>query len=119
MSPSPDRYQQSTTARLSEVEQLAANHAAQLTVGSERMDRLEAALARNSEALAANTRLTQSVQQDTAEMVAWIKAIQGATRVLEAIGKLAKPLGYILLAVGVVAGWWASLKGHLPFGGKP
>lgn len=91
---------------------MAANHAAQITVGAERMDRIEAALA-------ANTRLTQSVQQDTAVVVEWINAIQGATRVLEAIGKLAKPVGYILLAVGITAGWWASVKGVLHIGGKP
>lgn len=108
----PDRYQQSTTLRLDEVERRTAVQQEMLAVGAERMDRFEAALK-------ANTELTQQVHKDTAELVAWVKAIQGATRVLEAIGKLAKPVGYILLAVGITAGWWASVKGLLSFSDAP
>ena len=115
----PDRYQQSTVARLTEVEQRSAEHQAQLVVGAERMDRLEAALEASAQALRVNTTLTQQVHQDTADLVKWIDDIKGATRVLVAIGKLAKPLGYILLVIGVVAGWWATLRGHLPGGHKP
>ena len=109
MTSSTDRYQQSTTLRLDEVERRTAVQQEMLAVGAERMDRFEAALK-------ANTDLTQQVHRDTAELVAWVKAIQGATRVLEAIGKLAKPVGYITLAIAVVAGWYGSVKGWMSLG---
>lgn len=108
----PDTYQQSTDHRLEEVERKAEQQQLLLTIGEQRMDALEAAVE-------ANTKLTRQVHTDTAEMVAWINAIKGATRVLEAVGKLAKPLAYLLALIAVVAGWWASAKGFFHIGGKP
>jgi hypothetical protein len=105
-------YQQSTTARLDEIEQRSADHEHQLLVGSQRMARLE-------DAVAANTALTQQVHNDTAGLVAWIHDIQGATRVLVAIGKLARPLGYLVAVLAALTAFWASVRGHLPWGHKP
>ena len=110
--PSPAEYRQSTTHRLEEVEGRVEEQQALLAIGEKRMDALEAAVE-------ANTKLTQQVHSDTAEMVAWIQAIKGATRVLEAIGKLAKPLAYTAALIAVVAGWYTAAKGWFHFGGKP
>ncbi|MFZ9585575.1 MAG: hypothetical protein ACO280_11560 [Pseudohongiellaceae bacterium] len=110
--PSPAEYRQSTSNRLEEVERVTQEQQVLLAIGEQRMDALEAAVE-------ANTVLTRRVHTDTAEMVAWIQAIKGATRVLEAIGKLAKPLAYLLAMIAVVAGWWASAKGFFHIGGKP
>jgi hypothetical protein len=105
-------YQQNTTARLEEIEQRAADHDAQLLVGAQRMARLE-------DAVAANTALTQQVHSDTADLVRWIHDIQGATRVLVAVGKLARPLGYLVAALAAMTAFWAAVKGHMPWGHKP
>ncbi len=57
--------------------------------------------------LAENTATIQEIKTDTAEMLAVFKSWQGAMRVMEMIGKLAKPLGYIVgfgaLPVGLSA----------------
>ena len=65
--------------------------------------------------IAANTAVTQSVQTDTQDLVALMESFKGAFRVLEMLGKLAKPLGYIVALVGGVLGMVAIVKG----GGSP
>lgn len=64
--------------------------------------------------IAANTKVTESVQTDTSELVALLQSFKGAFKVLEILGKLAKPLGYIVALVGGVLGLVAIVKG----GGK-
>ena len=64
--------------------------------------------------IAANTKVTESVQTDTSELVALLHSFKGAFKVLEILGKLAKPLGYIVALVGGVLGLVAIVKG----GGK-
>lgn len=66
------------------------------------------------EDIAANTKVTKSVQNDTSELVALLQSFKGAFKVLEILGKLAKPLGYIVALVGGVLGLLAVVKG----GGK-
>lgn len=61
--------------------------------------------------IAANTKVTESVQNDTSELVALLQSFKGAFKVLEILGKLAKPLGYIVALVGGVMGLAAIVKG--------
>jgi len=65
--------------------------------------------------IAANTKVTESVQTDTSELVALLQSFKGAFKVLEILGKLTKPLGYIVALVGGVLGLVAIVKG----GGTP
>lgn len=61
--------------------------------------------------IAANTAMTKGIQEDTSELVELLKSFKGAFKVLEALGHLAKPLGYIVALVGGVMGLVAFLKG--------
>ena len=57
-----------------------------------------------------NTDATNSIKADTAELVEAFHSFKGAMKVLEWIGKAAKPLGYIATFVGAIVGIWAALK---------
>lgn len=60
--------------------------------------------------LAENTAATKRIETDTSEMVEMFRSWQGAMRVLEGIGKLAKPVSYIAAVGASVAGIWAAIK---------
>lgn len=60
-----------------------------------------------------NTAATLQVQSNTGEIIELFNAAKGAFSVLERLGKLARPIGYIAAAVAAVAGLWASIKGHV------
>ena len=60
--------------------------------------------------LAENTATIQEIKTDTAEMLTVFKSWQGAMKVMEMLGKLAKPLGYIVGLGASVAAFWASMK---------
>lgn len=62
----------------------------------------------------ANTLLTKSVKTDTSELVETFKSIQGAMRVLDMLGKLAKPLAYIFMLCSALWGVFAAVKGGHP-----
>ncbi len=64
--------------------------------------------------IAANTKVTESVQNDTSELVALLQSFKGAFKVLEALGRLAKPLGYIVALIAGVLGIVAAVKGGAP-----
>lgn len=61
--------------------------------------------------LAENTATTNKVQTDTSELVELLKSFKGAFKVLDMLGKLAKPLCYIAIFFGAVVGAWAAVKG--------
>jgi hypothetical protein len=61
--------------------------------------------------LAENTTATKQVQNDTSELVELLKSFKGAFSVLEKLGKLARPLGYIVAACTACLAFWAALKG--------
>ena len=75
-----------------------------LNAGDERMTRIEGDLAKN-------TALTQQLAVNTAEIVAFFTAVKGAFKVLDWIGKLAKPIGAIAATVASIAGAWAVFRG--------
>ena len=60
--------------------------------------------------LAENTATIQEIKTDTAEMLAVFKSWQGAMKVMDMIGSLAKPLGYIAALIAAVVGIWTAMK---------
>lgn len=61
--------------------------------------------------IAANTAMTKGIQEDTSELVDLLRSFKGALKVLDALGRLARPLGYIVALVGGVMGLVAFIKG--------
>ena len=74
----------------------------------------DARMLRIEQGLQANTAATEAIRDSTAELVEVFRAMQGAFRVLNWLGRLARPLSYIAALVAAGAGLWASIKG----GGK-
>lgn len=60
--------------------------------------------------LAENTKATKRIEANTAELLDVFESWKGAMKVLNWIGKAAKPLGYIATFVGAIVGIWAALK---------
>ena len=57
-----------------------------------------------------NTDATNAIKADTAELLEAFRSFKGAMKVLEWIGKAAKPLGYIVGACASVTAFWAAMK---------
>lgn len=60
--------------------------------------------------LAENTETIKEIKTDTADMLEVFESWKGAMRVMEMIGKLAKPLGYIVGLIAAVVGIWNAMK---------
>jgi hypothetical protein len=56
--------------------------------------------------LLANTEATKRIETNTAELMEWLRAFQGVFKVLNMVGSVAKPLGYIAAAIGAIASAW-------------
>jgi len=69
---------------------------------------LEQAQAR--ELLATNTRTIERVETNTQEMLQVFQSWKGAMRVLELLGKLARPLGYIATLIAAVLAGYSAIK---------
>ena len=62
-----------------------------------------------------NTDATNSIKADTAELLEAFRSFKGAMKVLEWIGKAAKPLGYVVgLGASIAAFWTAVKSGVMP-----
>ena len=57
-----------------------------------------------------NTDDTKAIKADTAELLEAFHSFKGAMKVLEWIGKAAKPLGYIAGLCASVTAFWAAMK---------
>lgn len=57
-----------------------------------------------------NTEAINAIKSDTADMLATFESWRGAMRVLEAIGKFAKPVGYIVGMFASVAAFYTAMK---------
>ena len=90
--------------RLAEIEE-------QLEAGKQRMDKLQAMLDENTAA-------TKRIDTNTAELVSLFGNLSGAFKVLEGLGKLAKPLAALLGLGAAAVGLWHTLKGGFHIGGK-
>lgn len=60
--------------------------------------------------LADNTATTKRIETSTHEMVEIFESWKGAMKVLEGIGKLAKPMSYIAALAASMAGIWVAIK---------
>lgn len=96
--PAVDRRSDHVTRSIKDMYQRLAD-------GDARMDNLEGAVNNN-------TALTQTVKDDTAEIVEAFKSLTGAMRTLETIGKVAKPLASVISLVGAVVAGWFTWKNH-------
>lgn len=61
--------------------------------------------------LADNTATTKRIETDTNEMIEMFRSWQGAMKVLEVIGKAAKPLAAIVSLAVAVGAYFAHWKG--------
>lgn len=75
-----------------------------LAQGDERMARIEGDVA----TLRADLR---ALREQLAELLEFFQAMKGAFKVLNWLGKLAKPFIYIVGLATAIAGLWAALKG--------
>ena len=57
-----------------------------------------------------NTDATNSIKADTAELLEAFRSFKGAMKVLEWIGKAAKPLGYIAGFCASMYAFWTAVK---------
>ncbi len=65
--------------------------------------------------IAENTETIKQIKTDTADMLDVFESWKGAMKALEMIGKLAKPLGYIVGLGASIAAFWTAMKS----GGTP
>ena len=61
-----------------------------------------------------NTDDTKAIKADTAELLEAFRSFKGAMKVLEWIGKAAKPLGYVVGLGASVAAFWTAMKSGVP-----
>ena len=57
-----------------------------------------------------NTDDTKAIKADTAELLEAFHSFKGAMKVLEWIGKAAKPIGYIAGLGASIAAFWTAMK---------
>lgn len=57
-----------------------------------------------------NTDATNSIKADTAELLEAFRSFKGAMKVLEWIGKAAKPLGYVAGFCASMYAFWTAVK---------
>ena len=57
-----------------------------------------------------NTDATNAIKADTAELLEAFRSFKGAMKVLEWIGKAAKPLGYIVGVCASITAFWTAMK---------
>lgn len=86
-----------------------------LNDGADTMLALRYELAENTATTKKMSTDVEQTKSDTQELVALLNSFRGAMRVLEMIGALAKPLGYIIATVAAVYGLVSAVKG----GGLP
>lgn len=57
-----------------------------------------------------NTDDTKAIKADTAELLVAFHSLKGAMKVLEWIGKAAKPMGYVVGLGASIAAFWTAMK---------
>ena len=57
-----------------------------------------------------NTDATNAIKADTAELLEVFHNFKGAMKVLEWIGKAAKPIGYVVGLGASIAAFWTAMK---------
>lgn len=85
----------------------------QMQAGDARMTRIEDNVAEVRDELSRNTEATQELERNTRDLVEFFQAMQGAFRVLNWLGKIARPAACVVGLGTALVGFWAALKGHL------
>lgn len=70
-----------------------------LDQGERRMDKMDASIQEN-------TSITSGVKADTTEIVEMFKSWTGAIKTLEQLGKVARPLSYVVMLLGSI---WSAI----------
>jgi hypothetical protein len=60
--------------------------------------------------LAENTAATKRIETNTSDIIELFDSFKGAMKVLEGIGKLARPMGYIVACAASIAALWTAIK---------
>ena len=84
--------------------------AAEMLVSDKRMDKLVEDVAGVKAELSKNTEAIAQIKTDTADMLATFESWRGAMRTLEMIGKLAKPVSYIVGLLASIAAFYTAIK---------
>ncbi|BCX53700.1 hypothetical protein CTYAZ2_32800 [Comamonas testosteroni] len=79
--------------------------------GSERMAAIERDLKAVAQGLHQDRQELQELKQQLAEMLEFFTAMKGAFKVLNWVGKVAKPLAAIVMLGGSCVGLWTAIKG--------
>ena len=74
------------------------------------VEQLKKVVARLQQDLSKNTHVTQQIATQTQEIVEAFGAAKGAFKVLEVLGRIAKPLGAIVALIVGIAASWTSFK---------
>lgn len=78
-----------------------------------RVVKMEQDMAHNAEATARNTDSIETIRQNTQDIVDTFQALAGGFKVLQGLGRLAKPLAYIVgLVTAVITAYsaWRGIK---------
>ena len=82
-----------------------------LTNGAERMAHIEGDLALVRNRLERNAQMMQKMLDSTAEIVEFFESMRGAMRVLNWIGKLARPVAGIVGLCAALVALWTAIRG--------
>lgn len=77
---------------------------------SDRVGNLEEGFGTFKTELADNTAATKRIESNTSELVEAFANVKGAFKVLNWIGKFARPLGYIAGAIAAIVSLWTAFK---------
>jgi hypothetical protein len=76
-----------------------------------RVVQMEQDMAHNAEATARNTDSIETIRQNTQDIVDTFAALAGGFKVLQGLGRLARPIGYIATAIAATLAAVAAVKG--------
>lgn len=79
-------------------------------MNEQRLDKLESDMMTLHDEVKANTALTKDVKNSVAELVEAFNNIKGFWKVLEYLGKLAKPMAWIAGMALPITFWWQEIK---------
>lgn len=84
---------------------------ARLAMFEDRMEKIERDMQTNTVATAKNTDSIEQIRQNTQDIVDTFQALAGGFKVLQGLGRLAKPLAYIVGFVTAVITAYSAWRG--------
>ena len=82
-----------------------------LDKGAQRMGRIESDLSAMRSKLESNAASMQKVLDSTTEIVSFFDSMRGAMRVLDWIGKLARPVAGVVGLCAALVALWSAIRG--------